>query len=92
MLDVQTIQGRQISRLEIAEIQTLIQANPRWSRRHLSVDLAHRWQWYAPSGQLKDMAARTLLLKLEARGLLTLPLRRRNPVLRALLTEKNRPE
>jgi hypothetical protein len=92
VLDVQTIQGRQISRLEIAEIQTLIQANPRWSRRRLSVDLALRWQWYAPSGQLKDMAARTLLLKLEARGLLTLPLRRRNPVRRALPTEQDRPE
>lgn len=42
--------------------------------------LAQSWQWYAASGQLKDMAARTLLLKLHERGLIRLPERRRMPV------------
>lgn len=84
MLDVQTIQGRQISRVEIAEISGLIEANPQWSRRRLSEEVAQRWQWYAASGQLKDMAARTLLLKLHERGLITLPERRRAPVTRSL--------
>jgi len=42
-------------------------------RRRLSEVLAERWQWYAASGQLKDMAARTLLGKLEDRGLIVLP-------------------
>ena len=42
--------------------------------------LAERWQWYAASGQLKDMAARTLLLKLHERELIVLPERRRTPV------------
>ena len=69
MLDVQIIQGRPIRRVEIAEIQALMAAHPLWSRWRLSRVLAQRWQWFAPSGQLKDMAARTLLLQLQERGL-----------------------
>ena len=80
MLEVETIQGRPISRVEIAEIQGLLAAHPQWSRWRLSRALAQRWQWYAPSGQLKDMAARTLLLKLHQRGLIDLPRRRQVPV------------
>jgi hypothetical protein len=86
VLEVETIQGRPISRLEIAQIQALLQAHPLWSRWRLSRELSQRWQWYAPSGQLKDMAARTLLLKLQARGLITLPPRRQDPGRRCLLT------
>ena len=48
----------------------------------MSEVLAHRWQWYAASGQLKDMAARSLLLKLHERGLIVLPERRRAPAKR----------
>jgi hypothetical protein len=81
-LEAETIQGRRISGVEIAEIRGLIEAHPRWSRRRLSQEVARRWQWYAASGQLKDMAARTLLLKLQARGLVVLPERRRAPVTR----------
>ena len=82
MLEAETIQGRRISGVEITEIRGLIEANPLWSRRRLSQEVAQRWQWYAPSGQLKDMAARTLLLKLQARELIVLPKRRRAPVTR----------
>ena len=35
------------------------------------------WDWRDPRGQLKDMAARTLLLKLAARGWIELPAKRR---------------
>jgi len=84
VLEAQTIQGRRISEVEITEIRGLLEANPLWSRRRLSQEVAQRWQWYAPSGQLKDMAARTLLLKLQARGLLVLPPRRRAPIVRGL--------
>ena len=78
------MQGRRIGGGEIAEIRELIEKNPAWSRRRLSEVLAKRWQWYAASGQLKDMAARTLLLKLQDRGLIALPERRRAPVRRRL--------
>ena len=41
--------------------------------------LCAEWDWRNGSGQLKDMATRTLLLKLDARGLIKLPARRRMP-------------
>ena len=76
------VQGRRIGSPELAEIRGLIEANPLRSRWHLSIALAERWQWYATSGQLKDMAARSLLLKLHERGLIVLPERRRAPTKR----------
>lgn len=47
--------------------------HPDWSRYDLSVALAEQWNWRNEAGRLKDMAARTLLLKLERRGLIDLP-------------------
>ena len=79
MPESQIIQGRKIGELEVAEIRGLIEGNPFWSRRRLSETLARRWQWYTASGVLKDMAARTLLLKLNERKLIALPPRRRRP-------------
>ena len=76
MLPPQIIQGRPIGPAELAEIRALLEAHPRWSRWRLSRTLAQRWGWYAASGQLKDMAARTLLLKLHQRQLIQLPERR----------------
>jgi hypothetical protein len=82
VLDNEIVQGRRIGSLELGEIRRLIKTNPLWSRWRLSVALAQNWQWYAPSGQLKDMAARSLLLKLHERGLVVLPAPRRTPVTR----------
>lgn len=82
MLESEIVQGRRISSAEIAEIRSLIEANRRWSRWRLSRVLAEKWQWYASSGELKDMAARTLLLKLHQRKLIHLPDRRREPAQR----------
>jgi hypothetical protein len=80
--ETETIQGRRIGGAEIAQIRGLIEENPQWSRRRVSQALAQSWQWYAASGQLKDMAARTLLRKLHERGLIVLPERQRAPVAR----------
>ena len=85
MLEAEIVQGRRITSVEIGEIRSLIESNPRWSRWRLSRVLAREWEWYAASGQLKDMAARTLLVKLQERGLIVLPPRRgAPPVMRAL--------
>jgi hypothetical protein len=54
-------------------------AHPDWSRRRLSQELARMWDWRNGVDQLKDMAARTLLLKLEQRGWIALPPRRQTP-------------
>jgi hypothetical protein len=73
------VQGRDLTERHLGEIRQLRSEHPDWSRFELSVALAQRWQWCNDAGRLKDMAARTLLLKLAARGLIDLPPpRRRN--------------
>jgi len=69
------IQGREITPEDIESIREMIKANPSWGRTRLSKELAMLWNWRALSGQLKDMACRTFLLKLERRGYLRLPSR-----------------
>jgi hypothetical protein len=76
------VQGRLLSPEQILDIGQLIAAYPQWSRRRLSEQLCARWDWRNPGGQLKDMATRSLLLKLDQRGLITLPPRRRVPTSR----------
>jgi len=74
------LQGRTLRASDLEEIRSLIASNPDWHRRRISEQLAQRWNWRNGVGQLKDMAARSLLLKLHERGLVTLPPRRRPPV------------
>ncbi|MBS4031978.1 MAG: hypothetical protein KGZ63_11250, partial [Clostridiales bacterium] len=71
------IQGRETTYEDIMLVQNLIAANPDWHRTRLSKELCELWNWYNSNGQIKDMACRTFLLKLEQRGYLTLPVRRR---------------
>ena len=73
------IQGRHIAATDLEQVRQLLAAHPDWSRRRLSQHLATLWNWRNPVGQLKDMAARTLLLKLEQRGWIALPPRRQVP-------------
>ncbi len=73
------LQGRQVAPADIARIRELVTCNPNWSRRHLSQVLCAEWDWRNASGQPKDMAARSLLVKLQARGLIELPPRRQTP-------------
>jgi hypothetical protein len=70
------IQGRRLGAVELAQVRALLTEHPEASRYAVSRQLATLWDWRNPVGQLKDMAARTLLLKLEQRGWITLPARR----------------
>ena len=79
MTEASIIQGRQIGAAELDQIRHLLASHPDWSRRRLSEELATVWDWRNGAGQLKDMAARSLMLKLEQRGWLKLPPRRRTP-------------
>jgi hypothetical protein len=72
-----TIQGRVVGAAALDEVRQLLQEHPDWSRWRLSRQLALQWKWRNGTGLLKDMAARSLLLKLEQRGLIQLPARRR---------------
>ena len=65
--------------LDLEWLRQCMGQNPGRSRRRLSQALATHWNWRNGAGQLKDMAARTLLLKLHQRGLIALPPRRQVP-------------
>lgn len=67
------LQGRPFGPEALAQVQALLGEKADWSRYRLSRELARRWEWRTPQGQLKDMAARTLLLKLQEQGWIELP-------------------
>jgi len=73
------VQGRVLRPEHLAQVRTLIAAHPQASRRQLSQLLCRQWGWKNDAGQFKDMAARTLMLKLQQRGLIALPARRQMP-------------
>ena len=70
------IQGRTLRSEDVARIRDWLQAHPGSNRTRLSRELCVAWDWRNGAGRLKDMAARSLLLKLEARGHIQLPPRR----------------
>jgi hypothetical protein len=73
------LQGRTLTPKDRAAIEELIATHPGWSRRRLSRQLCVQWNWRNAAGQIKDMAARSLLVKLQERGLIGLPERRQVP-------------
>lgn len=77
MTDVMVLQGRELTNADIEWIRTLLAAHPGRGRTPLSEELCRRWNWRNAQGRLKDMAARTLLLKLERTGHIRLPPRQR---------------
>lgn len=82
MNQVVTLQGRELTRADIDFVRQLITENPAWSRRQLSIALSTAWQWRNAKGVLKDMACRSLLVKLHERGQIELPARRQTPTSR----------
>ena len=72
------IQGRETTLSDIEFVRNLIESNPSWHRTRISRELCKLWDWYDPTGQMKDMACRSFLVKLEKRELITLPLSRRS--------------
>lgn len=79
MKETLIVQGRKLEASDIERVRQLLAENPTWSRRRLSQALAAEWDWRNGCGQLKDMAARSLLLKLQDRGYVELPARRQTP-------------
>lgn len=71
------LRGRKIEAADLEQIRAWRAAHPDWSRRRLSQELARRWDWRTLTGQLKDIGARDVLNRLEARGLIVLPARQR---------------
>ena len=82
MSQAEIIQGRSIGPTQVEQVRQLMAAHPDWGRSRLSQELARLWDWRNGVGQVKDMAARTLLRKLELRGWIALPPRQYPPVQR----------
>lgn len=80
MPDLVVIQGRPFSDQDLLQIRRLLAEHPSWHRTRLSRELCALWGWRNAAGRPKDMACRTLLLKLESRGLIGLPPRQRASV------------
>ena len=68
--------GRTITQADIGFIRALIAKNPSLSRRKLSAELCHAWNWVQPNGVLKDMVCRGLMLQLHRQGQIELPAKR----------------
>lgn len=73
------IQGRLLSGNDIEEVRAVIDSNPLWWRSRISQELCNRWGWVNQMGRPKDMACRSMLVKLEAKGHIALPIRRKFP-------------
>jgi hypothetical protein len=73
MTEGMVLQGREVTAADIDLIRQLLAADPTRGRTPLSRELCARWGWRNARGQFKDMACRTLLLKLERAGYIRLP-------------------
>ena len=73
MEDKRCVQGRWLGAGEILALRQWIEQRPEWSRKRLAKGLCEQWDWRDGRGRLKDFAARSLLLKLEAWSQITLP-------------------
>lgn len=66
-------QGRSVSASELRWLQNWLVDQKEKSRHRLTLELCEHWQWRTASGRLKNFAARSFLMKLEQRGLISLP-------------------
>ncbi len=91
MENIAVKQGREIAPTDIQLIQQLLADNPSWGRTRLSKELCEVWQWRKPNGQIKDIACRSLLLKLEKAGFIVLPARQTKWTRRPLKSKSSVP-
>jgi hypothetical protein len=73
-----TIRERHITSTVLKEIRQTINENWKLGRSAISNILCQRWNWRQNNGQLKAMACRDLLLRLERENLIRLPPRIHN--------------
>jgi hypothetical protein len=67
------VQGRIIEPAHLEQIRRLLADNPSWGRSRLSIAICQLWDWKDGAGRYKDMACRTMLVKLQTMGLIVLP-------------------
>ena len=79
MHDPLVLQGRELRDEHLKQIRDLLKQHPDWSRRRLSIELCYLWDWRNAKGEIKVMAGRSLLVKLDKLQHITLPPRRHIP-------------
>jgi hypothetical protein len=67
------IRNRKVTDRDLTFIQTVVYEHWDKGRTQISRILCQKWNWVQPSGRLKDMACRELLLTLHRKGLLDYP-------------------
>lgn len=67
------IQGIWVGESEIEWLADWISRHPGWTRKRFAQELCRLWEWRDRSNRLKDFAARSLLLKLQAQERIHLP-------------------
>lgn len=67
------LQGRRLRHDDIQFIRDLLDNHSDWNRTRLSKELCKYWDWRRPTGDLKDIACRSLLRRLEQLGHIRLP-------------------
>lgn len=72
-MDSLLVQGMAVDTARLEWLRGWIRENFNWSRKRLAQAVCVRWGWRNERGQLKDFAARSFLLKLEAQGWIELP-------------------
>lgn len=71
-----TIRGREITDSDVHLIRSIVQKYFHKGRKYISRQICCEWKWYQPNGQPKDMACRYILLSLEQKGFIRLPVSR----------------
>jgi hypothetical protein len=83
--------GRTVTAADLEAIRALLAAHPELSRRAFSQRLCEHWDWRQPSGALRDMVCRSLLLALQRAGHITLPPVRQQPPNNAIARRRPTP-
>jgi hypothetical protein len=89
-----TFSGRRFTRKQLAHVQETVEQFPNLSRTELARTLCEHLNWKTPNGKNKVESCLTLLEKLEAQGVVSLPARqvRQVPQRRAPVLENDPPE
>ena len=89
-----TFSGRRFTRKQLAQVQETVQRFPNLSRTELARTVCEHLNWKTPNGRDKVQSCLTLLEKLEAQGVVTIPAKqaRQTPQRRVPVLEKGTPE
>src|SRR5712691_9934899 len=68
-----TFSGRRFTRKQLAQVQETVERFPKLTRTELARTVCEHLNWKTPNGKLKVESCLTLLEKLEAHGVVSLP-------------------